>query len=88
MRWLRRLLNRIGWGIRWQPIETAPRDGTRQILLFDGLIFACSWKTDRGEFWTADFAVNWASHWAPIPNIPDEKHHLELMSRDDFGDPR
>lgn len=71
----------------WQPIETAPKDGT-QLLLYDcGVIKIGSWREDdyRGiEEWLEndwnDFSTGWASspiyasHWQPLPTPPKENN--------------
>lgn len=31
-------------GVTWQPIETAPKDGTRVLLWFDGTVVSGSWN--------------------------------------------
>ena len=64
--------------MQWQPIETAPKDGT-EIIVFEkgGVICTAYWES--GYFghsgWThhqsrSDVdAVN-PSHWMPLPNPP------------------
>lgn len=60
----------------WQPIETAPQDGTRILINFEGLndyyhksnIFIARWESRR---WITDCETLWvgratATHWAPL----------------------
>jgi hypothetical protein len=55
----------------WQPIETAPRDGSSIVLhsAHSGLSATC--KYDRTEERTDGFGLVWLSndftHWAPRP---------------------
>lgn len=44
----------------WQPIETAPKDGTAIIGLFDGKAIECSWWVPPAV------AVNTRAKWDPI----------------------
>jgi len=61
----------------WQPIETAPKDGT-EILLYAsawGLsdIGLCYWRDDRvmtGWTWGCEQPFKFPTHWMPIPEAP------------------
>jgi hypothetical protein len=61
----------------WQPIESAPRDGTF-VLLTDANCDPChliaQWKVDRwwGQRTNSGKAIIWtvATHWMPLPTPP------------------
>ncbi len=60
----------------WQPIETAPKDGTI-VLLAGEFDYPGDWRIKMG-FWAADdddWRLCWASwpptHWMPLPEAPD-----------------
>lgn len=61
----------------WQPIETAPKDGTELLVHpFD----VVRWRAEHGGFWYADRVSeidgDWLeedpTHWMPLPNPPVE----------------
>lgn len=66
----------------WQPIETAPRDGTRVLLAHDEWVGAGAWCKEgngNGPFWTDYSVASWPyeeyaeiapSHWMPLPDAP------------------
>jgi hypothetical protein len=55
----------------WQPIETAPKDGTLVLLyLPDGLMACRRWQDNHWRGWDSEDAT----HWMPLPAAPgDEK---------------
>jgi hypothetical protein len=69
----------------WQPIETAPKDGTH-ILAYDGFIYKTSYSEAFGDWLAFDDPDNWAlgdakfeavllgnfqpHYWMPLPNPP------------------
>lgn len=60
---------------RWQPIETAPKDGTTIIggkPFFDP--FICHWRDAKGGQWFSDVAHGFwhedVTHWMPLPEPP------------------
>lgn len=69
----------------WQPIETAPRDGTRVLLWLkdEGCALIGMWTSDPcdGEFmwwlpeWDerqTDDGMHWITHWHILPPPPPE----------------
>ena len=67
--------NRNGrtWAMsEWQPIETAPRDGTEILLWEDGYILG-SWVEEYGYFADPDghlWKNRQPTHWMPLPAPP------------------
>jgi len=57
----------------WQPIETAPRDGTAVLVYDDGFFQTAAWYVGlRRAGWTnaADSWLGDVTHWMPIPDGP------------------
>ena len=72
--------------MNWQPIETAPRDGT-EILLYVGTLchdYGVAWW--NGEWWEMgsrecagmkdrfDVEFGAPTHWMPLPEPPEDKN--------------
>ncbi len=68
----------------WQPIETAPKDGTLIICAGEGWVEVCSWRETKyhGAGWldghderrTEDYAsrpMSGITHWMPLPSPPN-----------------
>lgn len=58
-----------GVEVAWQPIETAPKDGRRFILL----LTPSGWPqvAYSNTWWTSGFSVeNKPTHWMPLPAAP------------------
>jgi hypothetical protein len=58
---------------QWQPIATAPRDGTIIDLLTLGGSIAANewWIDDDGEsFWSCDYDDKFITHWRPVMPLP------------------
>lgn len=54
----------------WQPIGTAPKDGT-DVLVWDFDAYAiASWCVSRGVWVRADGEDAYPTHWAPLPEPP------------------
>ena len=58
--------------MKWQKIETAPKDGTEILLgAKDGSITVGRWEL-HNFFTDGDFDAFWATHWMPLPEPPKE----------------
>jgi hypothetical protein len=68
--------------MNWQPIDTAPKDGTK-ILVFDGVdMTTVRWMDGRSEWWPGEWQLVCAgmnaeecefykpTHWMPLPEPP------------------
>lgn len=61
----------------WQPIETAPKDGTR-VLLFSGAWFTgyyahSRYKWDPGKWRSDEYPdLTNPTHWMPLPQAPEK----------------
>jgi hypothetical protein len=60
---------------RWQPIETAPKDGTSILGGKHGFDpFICHWRDAKGGQWFSDVAHGYwhegVTHWMPLPEQP------------------
>ena len=65
----------------WQPIETAPKDGTACLVTYDGIVVPARWRLSRIsknlfgwhlDNWSdldIEFAMN-PTHWMPLPEPP------------------
>jgi hypothetical protein len=84
--------------VGWQPIESAPKDGTRiQAGQFDGTEkhfrqYVCFWNpgwkgvegvADTGPFWQAGGLLEHPSHWMPQIPAPPTSHASQQRAGDD-----
>lgn len=60
--------------MEWQPIETAPKDGTRILTYRQGYVenMAVAWSYELG--WHPVFGDIWPNptHWMPLPSPPKD----------------
>lgn len=60
----------------WQPIDTAPRDGTK-ILLADSSVAAdgyFDYLLNKGNgSWVWPYVKREPTHWAPLPGFPKQE---------------
>ena len=56
----------------WQPIETAPKDGTRVLLWIEPVKIAMPFAWQDGRWMGDDYPLNmaWPTHWMPLPEPP------------------
>lgn len=67
--------------MKWQPIETAPKDGTKILLGcpasrgYSGVVEKCywhKWDNGKGKWW--DWVTpDKPTHWMPLPTPPEGK---------------
>jgi len=60
---------------RWQPIETAPRDGTRVLLGRHDNVMLGYWEFSEGPGWWTDsewWGNDHFTRWQPLPAPPTE----------------
>jgi len=56
----------------WQPIETAPKDGS-DVLIYNpvsGEMFVCYWSKGRWKFAVHIVMKDEPTHWMPLPEPP------------------
>jgi len=60
-------------GGNWQPIETAPRDGTWVLIFCDGNAIQAQWDRDDAYWANGRFGLGFddATHWMPLPEPPE-----------------
>lgn len=63
----------------WQPIETAPRDGTRVLLCGDPgnpeVVIGANWNdiVTPNCFHVPGWGYWWPTHWRPLPAPPTHR---------------
>ena len=66
---------------KWQPIETAPKDGTAILVAHSEAAFDVWWSDDENG-WVDDCMDDWGdkyiiyhpTHWMPLPPLPGAKY--------------
>lgn len=62
--------------MEWQPIATAPKDGTRILLYRPNCVesMAVCWRAKDWHEWWIVFGPSFhgATHWMPLPTPPDD----------------
>ena len=78
---------------KWQPISTAPRDGTVIDLLTKcGMRFTDEWWDDEDGCWSCLLSDGMFSHWMPLPSPPvhrdtnDETKARRAKALDELGE--
>lgn len=64
--------------MEWQPIETAPKDGTQILapLTLGGIMAVVSWWDGMWREGTNGLGLkNEPSHWMPLPDAPKDTNH-------------
>lgn len=70
----------------WQPIETAPKDGTRVLVATKAAVYIAKYGEYRKEdsyfygwyeydcddpWYSTDFQYHPLTHWRPLPELPE-----------------
>lgn len=64
-----------GGAMNWQPIETAPKDGTEILTCDKGLGFSVRYwgeNEDGDNVWLPRIRGVFPTHWMPLPSPPEE----------------
>ena len=60
----------------WQPIETAPKDGTAALIFSKddafGPVIVGWWENDDEAWWGPHSYIVRPTHWMPLPDPPKE----------------
>jgi hypothetical protein len=56
----------------WRPIETAPKNGTRVLVAFDGRAWEAHYKVGvfGPQWWAENGGILHPTHWQPLPPTP------------------
>jgi len=63
---------------KWQPIETAPKDGSGFLAVVEGFIYTCCWHrtrlcwVDGGPAYMTIASDEQPTHWMPLPAPPTD----------------
>ena len=58
----------------WQPIDTAPKDGTDVLVWCGGAMFIACMEVGRWFFDRTDYSVKpLPTHWMPLPAPPENE---------------
>ena len=75
----------------WQPIETAPKDGSGFLACVGQWMTVCHWHRQR-QCWASNGPVyapypadEQPTHWMPLPNAPDKTEQATVIPMDDCG---
>ncbi len=62
----------------WQPIETAPKDGSTFLTFSPPALKdpnpdydTAGYNIETGQFWKAGCGWQWVTHWMPLPEPPN-----------------
>ena len=74
---LRRERDILRESMRWQPIETAPKHGSRVLIYrpgFNESMCVAWWRMTDGEWQPVHGAGDWrgSTHWLPLPPPPED----------------
>ncbi len=73
--------NILEYSMTWNPIETAPTDGTEIVVLDGGAVRTAVWSDMIGKFTGRGGNVfNWCenpTHWMPLPAPPTTDVEVE-----------
>lgn len=60
--------------MKWQTIETAPKDGTNVLVWDHNESFIAWWDKRERTWWRRDAIIHlYPTHWMPLPNPPEIK---------------
>jgi len=69
--------------MRWQPISTAPRDGTQVLLCLGSHIWLDHWMESKEYNGWVYHSPTDATHWMPLPSPPDAQQPEQQQEKSD-----
>ncbi len=58
--------------MKWEPISTAPKDGSEILAWYGQMIFLASWIDAQNAWLTRGNGIIFPIRWMPLPEPPED----------------